>query len=37
MNHPTTAAKKLKDRLPGLEDVSMRTIQSHCLKKLKIL
>jgi hypothetical protein len=32
MNKPTITARKLKDRLHGLADVSARKIQNHCLK-----
>jgi hypothetical protein len=37
MNKPTITATKLKDRLPGLADVSVRTIQNQCLKTLRCL
>ncbi len=33
---PTATAKKLKERVPGLENVSVRLIQDLCLKKLKL-
>jgi hypothetical protein len=33
---PTATAKKRKERVPGLENVSVRTIQDLCLKKLKL-
>jgi hypothetical protein len=33
---PTATAKKLRERVPGLENVSVRTIQDLCLKKLKL-
>jgi hypothetical protein len=37
MNKPTITSRKLKDRLAGLADVSVRTIQNHCLKTMKML